>query len=398
MSEQLVIRLGSTPQDPLYWMVWSDTEKDIIASGELANAEALITLIDRAGNRPITMLVPASDVLLKWVTLPGRANRKVLGAIPYMLEDELNTDVDNQFFALGPRYGDQQAIAIVDHSKMRQWQSIVELAGLQCHKMLPDVLAIPVNNDAWSLINLGDNLLIRQDQWQGLQGEPEWLMMAMEHAAKQQTTPLVIHCLSDVPAINLANIEFVEQHAEMPLQVLAQGALNAPFNLLQGDYKIRQQGNQQWKKWRVAAILAGIALLSGLVDKGIEANHLRQQQADLQAQIEAQYHRAFPNGGRYRNLKSKVTELMKELQQGGGGVSLLAMLSQLSDAFNSSQVKPQTIKFNQDRAELRLQAVAKDFNALEKFKSAAESAGFEVQQGAINNNGDQVISTLTLRS
>ncbi|WP_416306893.1 type II secretion system protein GspL [Neptunicella sp. SCSIO 80796] len=398
MSEQLVVRLGSTPQDSLYWMVWSDSEQEIIASGELPNADALGTLGDRAGNRPITILVPTSDLLLKWVTLPGRPNRKVLSAIPYMLEDELNTDVDSQFFAIGPKNAEQQAIAVVSHDKMLEWQSVAESAGLQCNKMIPDVLALPANENVWSLINLGDNLLIRQDQWQGMQGEAEWLMMAVEHAAKQQTTPLVIHCLSDIPPVKLANVEFVEQHTDMPLQVLAQGALECKFNLLQGDYKVRQQGSSEWKKWRAAAILAGVALLTTLIDKGLEANHLRQQQQEIQAQIEAQYQRAFPNGGRYRDIKTKITDLMKELQQGGGGVSLLAMLSQLSEAFDSSQIQPQTMKFSQDRSELRLQAVAKDFNALEKFKTAAESAGFEVQQGAINNNGDQVISTLTLRS
>lgn len=77
---------------------------------------------------------------------------------------------------------------------------------------------------------------------------------------------------------------------------------------------------------------------------------------------------------------------------------MLVMLSQLSSAFSASQVKPQTLRFDASRAELRMQAVARDFEALEQFKKLAEAQGFEVEQGAINNKDSQVIGSLSIRS
>ena len=96
--EQLVVRLGTNTDEPIHWIVWSSQQNEIIASGELPNAVQLNTLADRAGRRPICVLVPTSDVLLKWVELPAKAGRKALAAIPFILEEEISGDISQQFF------------------------------------------------------------------------------------------------------------------------------------------------------------------------------------------------------------------------------------------------------------------------------------------------------------
>jgi general secretion pathway protein L len=93
-----------------------------------------------------------------------------------------------------------------------------------------------------------------------------------------------------------------------------------------------------------------------------------------------------------------MRQKLQALEQGGAGVSMLSMLSQLAEAFDSSRVKPQTLKFDSKRSELRLQAIANNFEALEQFKRLAEQQGFSVQQGAINNKDNQVIGSLSIRS
>ena len=72
MSESLVIRLGTTQQQPVAWLVWSSQEQEIIASGELPSADALGELQERAGGRPVVTLVPGSDLIFRRGTLPGR--------------------------------------------------------------------------------------------------------------------------------------------------------------------------------------------------------------------------------------------------------------------------------------------------------------------------------------
>ncbi|MBT1065841.1 type II secretion system protein GspL [Bowmanella sp. Y26] len=398
MTEQLIVRLGATPQEPVQWLVWSNAEQDIIASGEFSDAEQLTSLKDRAGSRPVTVLVPASDVLLHWVTMPAKASRKALTAIPYMLEDELCSDIDSQFFAMGPRQGNQQAVAVVNRDSLQQWLSTLQQAGLSCHKLLPDVLALPVQENGWSLLQIGEQLLIRQDQWKGLQGETSWMLDALLHHAKQLSEPLSIANYSSLTLPDSPNLLQQAEPLEMPMKVLAQGALASQMNLLQGEFKPKRQQQGQWQKWRLAAILAGIALSTSLIDKGIQASQLASQREQLDAQIEAEFKRAFPEVKRIVNVRSQMNQKLNELQQGGGGASMLVMLSQLSPAFAQSKVLPQTLKFDGKRAELRMQAMADNFEALEQFRRLAEGQGFTVEQGAINNTDSKVVGSLSVRS
>lgn len=396
--EQLVVRLGSNDDDAVHWLVWSAQEQEIIASGELTDASHLASLSERAGHRPIVALVPSSDVYLKWVDLPAKAGRKALSAIPFMLEDELSEDITTQFFALGDKVSDRQAVAVVARDKMLKWLELINQAGLVCEKLVPDVLALPLEADDWSMLSLGEELIVRQNSWEGLQGNRGWILPAIEHHAKRQTEVVTIDNYSDIELSQLANIEFNQQPLDVPMQVLALGAQKSKFNLLQGDFKPKRQSNGNIGQWKWAAILAGIALLTSVIDKGLELNYLSNQKAELNTQIENEYRRAFPQATRIVNVRSQMRQKLAELEKGGAGISMLAIMSQLSSAFEASQVKPQTLKYDSERAELRMLAEANNFEALEQFKRLAEEMGFEVQQGAINNKDDQVIGSLSIRS
>jgi len=401
--EQLVVRLGANPDESIHWIVWSSQQNEIIASGELPDAAQLTSLAERAGRRPICALVPTSDILLKWVELPAKAGRKALAAIPFILEEEISGDIAQQFFALGPKNGNKQAVAVVNKEKLQSWLNIIEDAGLVCDQLIPDVLALPLaDENAWSVLELGQQMLVRKDDWAGLQGERDWLIQAINHLARQHTkqTDQVL-LVNDYSATDLSNIENLEVSVmplELPMKVLAQGVLSAKFNLLQGEYKINNKVGGQWKKWRLAAVLAVIALFTTLIDRSLEQNRLDEQLTNLKAQVSSEYKRAFPNAGAYRDLRSTMTRQMKSLEQGGGGASMLIMLSQLRPAFEESKVKPQTMRFDSSRSELRIQIVASNFDALDKFKRQAEAQGFTVEQGSINQKDNQVIGSLSIRS
>jgi general secretion pathway protein L len=402
--EQLVVRLGADPDEPIHWIVWSSQQDEIIASGVLPDATQLATLADRAGRRPICALVPTSDILLKWVELPAKAGRKAIAAIPYILEEEISGDISQQFFALGPKDGNKQAVAIVNKEKLQSWLNTIEEAGLSCDQLIPDVLALPLaDKNAWSILELGEQLLVRKDDWAGLQGERDWLIQAINHLARQYAKEneqaLLVNDYSGTDLANVENLEVSVMPLEMPMKVLAKGTESTKFNLLQGEYKVNKKVGSDWKKWRLAAVLAVIALFTSLIDKNIEQSQLNEQVDTLKARVSSEYKRAFPNAGAYRDLRSTMERQMKALEQGGGGgASILIMLSQLRPAFEDSNIKPQTIRFDSGRAELRIQAVASNFGALDKFKRQAEAQGFTVEQGSINQKDNQVIGTLTIRS
>ncbi|MAI36712.1 type II secretion system protein GspL [Alteromonas sp.] len=396
--EQLLVRLGANKSDIVSWLVYSTADDEIMASGELENADALATLTERTGQRSVIALAPSSDILLKWVTLPPRAGRKVIAALPYMLEEELATDISKQFFALGPKVGNEQAVAIVSHEKMQQWQRWLQDANLACDTIIPDVLAVPHTADGWSILTLGEQLLVRQDNFKGIQGEQQWLLPTLAHFTSQHSAPVSVTNYAGIDLSGLPNIEETETPLELPMQVLAKEATATSFNLCQGEYKVKRKRSSVLSQWRVAAVLAVLVLCTSLIDKTATLYQLKSQNDVLRSQISNTVKSGFPNIGTYRDVRRKLQSEMAKLEQGGGNASMLIMLDQLAPAFAATDVKPQTLRFDASRTEIRIQAEGKSFEALEQFKKTAEQAGFLVEQGAINNRDSGVVGTVSIRS
>ena len=118
----------------------------------------------------------------------------------------------------------------------------------------------------------------------------------------------------------------------------------------------------------------------------------------MKQQIDQAVKSGFPSLGGYRDLRRKLNSELAKLEQGGGDASMLVMLEQLAPAFSQTLVKPQSMRFDSARAELRMQAVSSNFESLEAFKRQAEASGFEIEQGAINNRDNQMIGNLIIRS
>jgi general secretion pathway protein L len=401
VNEQLVIRLGTELTDPVYWIVWSLSEQEIIASGELPDSGALDSLTERAGSRPLVALVPTSEVSLRTVTLPAKAGRKAIAAIPYMLEEDISGDIDDQFFAMGQKEGDEQQVAVIEKRRIEQWLQVIKGADLRCSKLVPDILALPKIDEQWSMLELGNQLLLRQGEWKGMQGESDWMLPTVAHFVSQQEEALTIANYSDMKLPELDNVEVIQQQLDMPMQVLTNGALATSFNLLQGDYKPKKESSGVWRKWRFAAILAGIAVTASVVDKVVTLSQIKGEEAQVWSDIQQTFKATFPEVRRVTKatIQPLMRQKMKELEdKSGGGASMLLMLSQLSDAFDKSRIKPQSLRFNSERGEIRLQAVGSSFEALQTFSQMAEQAGFTVQQGAVNNRDSEFVGSMTIRS
>ena len=391
--QRLIIRLGTNIEDPIHWLVFSDQENEIIASGQLQSAAELPSLKERASNAEMIALAPASDIYFAKVDLPKKGARKVIGAIPFMIEEELASNIDSLFFALGDNQDDKQDIAVIAKTTMAEWQDTLSNAGLFCPVLVPDAQCLP-SNDGISLVQIGQQLLVKMPDDKYLQGEVSWLLpLALEQAQKQA---LSLYCYSEIdnwPADQ--NAQFVFD--QLPMQLLLDGAKQSKLNLFQGEYAVRRKANPTWDKWKIAASLAAVAISLNLIFTATELSAIKSERADVREQTAQAVKQGFPQMGNYRFLRTAVEKEMLKLEQGGGDLSMLAMLTRLVKPFEASGVKPQNIRFDAKRSELRMQSVAKSFEALDKFKRDAQGLGFEVEQGAINNRGDEVVGVIVVK-
>jgi general secretion pathway protein L len=419
VTEILFIRLGSQVKDTIHWLVVSDPnnhEQEIIASGELRGADQLSELTTKAEKRQVKVLVPGCDVLLKSLKAPGKSNHAIRLAVPYMLEDNLAEDVEQLFFAYADLItnveGHNCFTAIVAHRQMEQWLSWLADANIETKHILPDVLAMPIAESAWSAIALGDNnqeqVIIRQKLWQGfvLDGNAWQLQcraFAMEQAGNDddndQDLSVSIEAYSPLPHSEQLGVTFLPE--VLPLALMAehyQSQLNQ-FNLLQGPYKRKENRSHLGQQWLWVASIALFALVLTLSQKGVQLWQLNAEQDRVQQSIITTYKQAFPKTKRVRvsTIKSQLNRELASLGSVSNKQGFLAMLAKLQPAFaNVPALKPESLKFDGKRQELRIQAQAESYQAFEKFSMALSSVDLTVKVGSQSNQGEQVTGSFSV--
>ncbi|MCU4674386.1 type II secretion system protein GspL [Catenovulum sp. 2E275] len=405
MSEQLFIRLPSQAEQSVHWLVWSTSEAEVIASGELNNVDQMSTLSERASSRNATVFVPSCDILFKQVETPAKLTRQFSQALPYMLEEELATDVDELFFAQGKKFVDDDIhkleVAVVHKQKMQNWLDWLAQAGIKCQKMLPDTLALPDDNKV-NVLQLGNEWLVRFSSFGGLNTNAEHLGFWLEQISYTQENPAICQ-YSPLP--NEIKSRFDEQVLSeadyvLALELLAKQSAASAFNLRQGIYQYKKDSSKYFKVWRNAAIVAGVALTANLIHKGVQIHQYETQAQQLDTQIQKSYASVFPSG---KNLS--VAIIQKELKRKLGGIgggsgqqSFLALVEASSGAFEAvPDLKPESLRFDFKRGEIRINASAKNFQSFEKFKLTAEQNALKVDQGSLNNQGNEVIGAISIR-
>jgi len=404
MSETLIIRLGHNQTDKLHWLIYSDAEQEIIASGELQNASELTNLSDKAINRQLVALLPAADVQLKKVILPAKWNRKLQQALPYIIEDDLACDLDDLYIATAEPFQEVQddeakhgiKVAILNKTWFESWLECLAGFQLSPQKVIPDALLLPFEDDKASAISLDNTWLVKNSDWQVAQVEFDWLNTYFS-AAKIDT---LVHFSPSEQLNGIANLKLESEDSklDLPLAIFAKQLKNNPFNLLQGDYQVKKQSGAVRPAWRAPAIAASIALLFTLGLKGFQAYQLDQQVAVAKQNVIDQYKSAFP-GTKVRPhlIRNQLKNRLKQVE-GGVDAGFLELMNDLVIVFNQvDNFEPDSLRYDQKRNEIRLRAKGKDFQTFGKVKSILENQGLEVSQGSLNNDGDNVVGEVKIK-
>ncbi|TKB46683.1 type II secretion system protein GspL [Thalassotalea mangrovi] len=413
MRETLYIRLGSQAHDPVFWLITSTEQNDEIASGQLSGAQQLSELTDKARNRDVKVLVNSADVRLKAVQVPGKNDRAIRQATPYMLEEDLAQDVDSLFFAYSNPPADYEGeantfVAIVAHKQLATWLSWLHDADITAKMMLPDVLAMPVHEQRWVAINLDKHWLVRIDAWQGFVVDQDNIDLFLQQYVQENDgvdTDIQVQCYSQTADFDSAalpkGISIEQMPQELPLKLLSDYAPTTRFNLLQGQYQFKEERSPLVRFYLKVAVIAMLALLVNMLVKGMEIYQNTGKYELYSQQIESEYKKAFGQNQRVRmsTVKRQIATKLQELGGGNSDQNLLAMLEKIRPAFVSvPTMKPDAIKYDNKRGEIRLSVVASNYQAFEQFKQALEKEQMDVTTGAQNNQGDQVVGSFNIRS
>lgn len=398
MGETLFIRLGSQANDKIHWLIKTNGQDEVIASGELPNAKELKQLTEKSSTREVVAFVPACDIAMKSLTVPGASKRSIRMAAPYMLEDDLAQDVEQLFFAFSEQKDNAQGhncfLAVVEREQLAMWQTWLKDANIFCKFIQPDALALPFN-EAASAITLGEQTLLRSAPWQAMAFEHNaWPIIANKLNADNNLT---INAYSTLPQVD-PELNVNQLPEELPLALLAMH-YSSKFNLLQGQFKIKEKRSAAHLGWYWAAGLFLFAVILNMALKGAELYQISAQQSVIEEEIIESYKDAFPKTKRVKisTVRSQLRQKLKEIGSSSDEAGFLPLLIRLEPALSKvPQIKPQTLKFDGKRKEIRMQTTAKDYQYFERLKVALEQSGLKVTMGAQSNQGDQISGSFSI--
>lgn len=190
--------------------------------------------------------------------------------MPYLLEEEVASDVDNLHLVVLEQQANRVQLVAVDHDRMQQWLAWLDAAGLVAQRMLPDVLALPLAAEGWSAVALRDIWLFRTSACSGMQAESSWLA-----AALLQGFDPVPPITSYSPLPENVPGEWRAAPAELPLRLLADGALASKLTLLSGRYRRQPEWQRLLLPWRKVGLAAAVLLLLALGNQVLYLQQLR---------------------------------------------------------------------------------------------------------------------------
>ena len=406
MSEFLTVRLSSEPQSPVQWLVWSTSQQEVIASGELSSREQLDELTPYAEKRSCIALLPGNECLIKRVEIPKGAARQFDSMLPFLLEDEVAQDIEDLHLTVLDKDATHATVCGVEREWLKQALDTFREANITFRKVLPDTLALPLEEQGISALQIDQHWLLRQSNYQAVSISEAWLAMFLQSdwvALGDEEQSPTIFSYTALPSDDVqqqSGIEWQAKPAELVMSLLSQQAITSSVNLLTGTFKTKSSFSKYWRVWQKVAIAACLLVAVIVTQQVLKVRQYELQAEAYRTESERIFRSVLPGKQRIPTvsyLKRQMNDEAKKYGGSGDGDSLLGWLALLPETLGQVKaIEVNSIRYDGNRSEVRLEAKSSDFQHFETARVKLEEK-FTVEQGPLNRNGDAVFGSFTLK-
>lgn len=416
MSEALVIRLlsahesGSSPGQPRARVQWTLVDAQgarvgAVLQGSLQEASGL------ALGRKVLALVAGTEVLHAEPVLPPlKGGAKLAQVVPFALEDQLASDVDDLHFVVGKRTNRPGTpVAVVAHHQVQLWLSELEDVGLHPAALYTDTSIAPgVIDGAVLLIDQGRVTLRRNNEpGTSLDVKPlsEALQLLLPADPNLPTTVYIAESEYDREQATLEALR--ERVADLQIKLLPDGVLpllavqavkNDGLNLLQGVYAPTTNVGVQLKPWRYAALLIVALFCLHVVNVGVRWLHLKQQETELDKQITLTYAQGLPGMPQVNPEQARraFESRLGALQSGGENGRLMQNLNILADALGKTpNTQINALAYRDGNVDL--QVTVPNVSALDQIRQVVATHGIAAEIQSANPRDNKIEGRLQLK-
>ena len=364
----------------------------------------LSEILTEAASSRLVLILPAASVVLHKVSIVAKSRAQIAAALPYALEDELASDIEQMHFAYRTldRSGNQ-LVAVVERDLVQRLHALVTGHHFESVLLLPQILTVPWQPDSWSLFVQREQALLRKDLSDGYAMDvvamPELLTTEKELYRQQ-------HDGEGAPELNIYNFS-PDQEVEggsllgsdsEALAVMARYWLDNPdteINLFQGEYQIVRPMRDLLRQWSMAAGIAVIALVIYLMNVAVDNYLLARERDGLEASMQSLYETIFnekPAGNPADSMRKKLVSLGSESGDGNNFISVILLSGR--EFLADSQTSITRLRYTGNDMEVDLETSS--IEQLEKLQQKLIAASVQAQLKAVSNDNGKVRGRLVV--
>lgn len=411
MAENLFLRLSETGslEDPvihLEWMLLDETSGIVRFRGEGGVDDFRELRGDLSYTGKTFVMIPSEDVLLTQTQVPTKQPKQILQAVPYLVEENLASDVEDCHFAIGARSDDGVvSVAAIDEVRMQYWYSIVRMLGITPQVMTMDALAVP-GADGCGILIEGDRALVRMSAGQAVSVGSDLVAATVGMLESEQKANVHLFvAANDEDQVSLQvsqmNAE-LEQPVELkpleytPFESLCRSFDRNALNLLQGAFKVEEQKSGSSGSWRSVAFLAAAAFILHLFLVLGEAVYLDMQAKSLERDARSLYAEVHPTDRNVRDIRRRWQNHLRGSSAAAG--EFMSLFVDTVENIPGANITLDNVNYNDSRGDLVLQLRANQSEQLIAFAESLNKLGMDAEIGTINQIEGAVKGTVKVKS
>lgn len=337
---------------------------------------------DWPAERSACLLLDASRCVGLRLDLPPLKGRRLMQALRWAAEDQLAGSAEDEHVVPGPRDAEGRLCCVsVSRSDMAGIDSALD--GRPVERMLPDALCLPWADGEVALAEHGGRILVRWGHWS---------FAAFEAGLAEELVTGAVPAgarwcwYGGAMPDWVAATDPVRADDRPLLARLAETARTIELNLFSGEWAPKSATVAR-SQWRWAAGLAAAVLVLVLGYAGLERYQLAQRSDALEAAIQSQFGKAFPEVGRIVSPRVQAERELARLRfgQAAGFLDLMHRVAPVVDG--QSGLSLERLDYRDGALELGLRAP--DVAALDELEQRLRALDLvaEVQSASLDDSG-----------
>ena len=356
-----IIRLNHNNKNRCEYVVANEKGeiKDLIKHGNLND------ISDQEKNNTVIIMLPGQEILSKSLILPIKSNAKLKQAIPFAMEDDIASDINDCHFAFEKSEIDESIIVnVIDRKLFKNYLNQLKEINISPSFVVSENSCVYKTEDTI-------NLIIEDAKAHGRCGfkEPYTLdIMDLTNIIKALESNNNNHIQISLSKNNDSLIKQIsgltDTYKSVDTKILSKGAFQEfiknyfvqdHINLLQGDFKPKIKFEKVFKPWKKSAVLAIFLLLSLSINNVLTTNKLINYEADLSAYFLNEYKYFFNNARNVDDPIRIVNSIKNGAQLNMNNSIFLNGLNIISESVaKENNVQLSSINFTDNRFNLRV--------------------------------------------